>query len=174
LNPENSTKKPILLIATIAIALLLVGGAIGVFLAMNAKTLNPDAPIDLNKDIAPDVNAVPKDKPLPPAPKEAVLKQNKQQNVGQNELQMFDANKDGKVTRVEFRTKWEGQFHYLDANKDGKLVRQEWRNGAFTSMDLDKNGTLESQEWMRYRDWCYDTFLDANKDGTATPGEWKK
>jgi hypothetical protein len=146
LNPENSTKKPILLIATIAIALLLVGGAIGVFLAMNAKTLNPDAPIDLNKDIAPDVNAVPKDKPLPPAPKEAVLKQNKQQNVGQNELQMFDANKDGKVTRVEFRTKWEGQFHYLDANKDGKLVRQEWRNGAFTSMDLDKNGGLDSKE----------------------------
>ena len=128
----------------------------------------------MNKEIAPDVNAVPKDKPLPPAPKEAVLQQNKQQNIGQDELRMFDANKDGKVARVEFRTMWEGQFHYLDANKDGKLVRQEWRHGAFTDMDLDKNGTLESQEWIRFRDWCFDTYLDANKDGLAVPGEWKK
>jgi len=118
------------------------------------------------------VNAVPKDKPLPPAKKELVPV-SQQQPVKEDVLKMYDKDKDGEITHEEFRGLWSGQFDYLDANRDGKLDRNEWRNPAFSGMDLDKSGFLERQEWMRYRDWCFSTFMDANKDGKAVPGEWK-
>ena len=157
-----------------AIALLVVGAAVGAFIAWNSKNHSLETKIDLNKEIAPDVNAVPKNKPLPPAPKEAVLKQKKYYAVGPQELAKYDTNKDGKVSREEFRVVWESNFRYNDSNKDGKLTRQEFTHSAFPGMDLDKNGTLEIEEWSRYRNWCFDTYFDADKDGFAVPHEWEK
>lgn len=173
MNPENTTKKTSLLIAGIIIALFLIGGGIGVFLATTGQSEPPET-IDLDQEILPDVNSVPKDKPLPPAPKEVVLKQMKYYEIGPKDLLIFDTEKDGNITRIEFRTYWENNFRQLDRNKDGKLVPKEWGHRAFKGVDLDKNGNLESQEWMRFRDWCFDTFYDSDKDGIAVPGEWKK
>ena len=173
MSPENPTKKTSLLIAGIIIALFLIGGGIGVYLATSGQSETPDT-IDLDQEILPDVNSVPKDKPLPPAPKEVVLKQMKYYEIGPKDLLIFDTEKDGNITRIEFRTYWENNFRQLDRNKDGKLVRKEWGHRAFKGVDLDKNGNVESQEWMRFRDWCFDTFLDSDKDGIAVPGEWKK
>ena len=173
MNPENASKKTILLITGMIIALLLIGGGIGVFLATKGQSETPET-IDMDQEILPDANSVPKDKPIPPAPKELVMKQMKYYEIGPKDLKIFDTEKNGNITRIEFRTYWENNFRQQDRNKDGKLDRKEWSHQAFKGIDLDQNGALEFQEWMRFRDWCFDTFYDADKDGIAVPGEWKK
>jgi hypothetical protein len=165
-EPAPAPRFPLGIVAAAAAVVLLAGGGWGVW---NFFLKSPPVPV---APVAPDASAVPKDKPLPPAKKELVPV-SQQVVVKQDVLAMFDKNKDGEITHEEFRGIWSGQFDYLDANRDGKLDRNEWRNPAFTGMDLDKSGFLEKQEWMRYRDWCFSTFMDANKDGKAVPGEWK-
>ena len=157
-----------------ALALILIGGGIGAYFTFNDGNSEGAESIDIDQEILPDVNAVPEDKPLPPAPKELVLKKKKFKEIDENFLRLFDVNKDGTVAREEFRSYYEKKFENLDRDKNGKLHRQEWRNPAFKFMDLNKNRALEFQEWMRFRDWCFDTFWDANKDAMAVPGEWKK
>lgn len=157
-----------------ALALILIGGGIGAYFTFNDGNSEGAESIDIDQEILPDVNAVPEDKPLPPAPKELVLKKKKFKEIDENFLRLFDVNKDGTVAREEFRSYYEKKFENLDRDKNGKLHRQEWRNPAFKFMDLNKNRALEFQEWMRFRDWCFDTFWDANKDAVAVPGEWKK
>ena len=157
-----------------ALALILIGGGIGAYFTFNDGNSEGAESIDIDQEILPDVNAVPEDKPLPPAPKELVLKKKKFKEIDENFLRLFDVNKDGTVAREEFRSYYDKKFENLDRDKNGKLHRQEWRNPAFKFMDLNKNRALEFQEWMRFRDWCFDTFWDANKDAVAVPGEWKK
>ena len=168
-EPEPTKKFPVpKWVALAAAAVVLIAGAAwGIWsFAQKSKTPVAIAPV------APDVKAVPKDKPLPPAKKELVPK-SQQEPVEEYVLKKYDANKDGAVSIDEFRNLWSGQFDHLDGNHDGNLARNEWRNPAFNDMDLDKSGVLEKQEWIRFRNWCFSTFMDANKDGKAVPGEWK-
>ena len=165
-EPEPKPRFPLGIVAAAAAVILLAGGGWGVW---NFFLKSPPVPV---APVAPDVNAVPKDKPLPPVKKELVPK-SQQEAVQENVLKKYDTNKDGAVSFDEFRNLWSGQFDYLDRNHDGKLDRNEWRHPIFKDMDLDKSGVLEKQEWMRFRDWCFSTFMDADKDGKAVPGEWK-
>ena len=169
-----NTQSPTKMIALGAVALILIGGGIGAYFTFNGGNSEGSESIDIDQEILPDVNAVPEDKPLPPAPKELVQKKKKFKEIDKKVLRIFDVNKDGKIAREEFRSVYEKNFNYLDHDKNGKLHRKEWRHPAFKSMDLNKNRALEFKEWMRFRDWCFDTFWDANKDAVAVPGEWKK
>jgi hypothetical protein len=166
-EPEPKPRFPLWIVAAAVSVILLAGGAWGVW---NFFLKSPPVPVT---PVAPDVNAVPKDKPLPPVKKELVPVI-QQVTVKEDVLAMYDKNKDGAVSFEEFRNLWSGQFDHLDGNHDGKLERNEWRHPIFNDLDLDKSGVLERQEWMRFRDWWFSTFMDANKDGKAVPGEWKK
>ena len=90
------------------------------------------------------------------------------------QLDRYDSNKDGVVSREEYRLAWENQFKVLDRNADGKLVREEWNNAIFKNFDKDNSNFVEKQEWDDGNLFNFDNHMDLNKDGVATPvTEWK-
>ena len=173
MNPSRSLIKGIVI--AISALLLFVGGILAYYVLSSQSV--EDLPSDdlAESSIAPNPDSVPEDQPLPPAPKAEVLKKKQQVVIGKKELRRYDKNKDRVISREEYRESWSKQFDNLDKNKDGRLVIQEWRKhkNAFRMIDLNKSKALERSEWLRFRVWCFDTFMDADKDGVATPGkEW--
>jgi len=171
----NQSRSLIKGIVIAIFALLLFVGGILAYYVLRPQSVEDSPSDDLAEtSIAPNPDSVPEDQPLPPAPKEEVLKKKQQVVIGKKELKKYDKNKDRVVSREEFREAWSSQFVNLDKNKDGRLVIQEWRHkNALRIMDLNKSKALERAEWLRFRVWCFDTFMDADKDGVATPGkEW--
>ncbi len=113
-----------------------------------------------------------KDAAQPAAPAPAPDKQ--QPVLKSKQLDRFDSNKDGVVSREEYRLAWEKQFMVLDRNGDGKLVREEWSNAVFDKFDKDSSNSVDLQEWEEGNLMTFDTFMDLDKDGVATPvTEWK-
>ncbi len=110
--------------------------------------------------------------PAPAAPKPAASQQ--QPVLRSKQLDRFDTNKDGLVSREEFRLAWEKQFNVLDRNGDGNLVREEWGNAVFKNFDKDNSNSVDMQEWEEANLFTFDHYMDLNKDGVATPvTEWK-
>lgn len=100
-----------------------------------------------------------------------------------------DANKDGVITRDEFRASADARFTKLDANKDGKLTADENRagfggkrhhggrghwggpRGAFQTMgDTNKDGVTTREEVLAGIDAHFAT-ADRNKDGKISADE---
>ena len=164
------------IVIAISALLLFVGGILGYYTLFSQSAEDFDSDDLAESSITPNPDSVPENQPLPPAPKEEVLKKKQQVVIGRKELRNYDRNKDGVVSREEYRDAWSRQFDNLDKNKDGQLHLKEWRKkhkNAFRQMDLNKSKAVERSEWLRFRDWCFDTFMDADKDGVATPGkEW--
>ena len=174
-------KSPIVIAVVAALIITAAGLATYIsFFSLKGESSTEEVLMDddgINSTIEPDASAVPEDQPIPPAPRELVLQKNQQTIVTKKDLRRYDKNKDGLVSREEYRNLWSDQFDNLDKNRDGKLALQEWRKHrhAFKQMDLNKSKSVERPEWLRYRDWCFDTFWDADKDGFATPEtEWTK
>lgn len=173
-------KSPIVIAVVAALIITAAGLATYIsFFSLKGESSTQEVLMDdgINSTIEPDASAVPEDQPIPPAPRELVLQKKQQTVVTKKDLRRYDKNKDGLVSREEYRNLWSDQFDNLDKNRDGKLALQEWRKHrhAFKQMDLNKSKSVERPEWLRYRDWCFDTFWDADKDGFATPEtEWTK
>jgi len=71
---------------------------------------------------------------------------------------------------------WDDRLREFDGNRDGVLTRSEWRGDAetFALLDTSRNGRLESQEISnpsplreRFR------VLDGNRDGWISRQEWR-
>lgn len=104
-----------------------------------------------------------------------------------NRYRGMDANRDGVITRAEWRGN-DQSFRQQDRNNDGVLTaaelddaredrqdRRDDRNdvndgyglaGDFSRIDLDGNGHVTAQEWRRAF-----TQLDDNRDGSLTQDE---
>jgi hypothetical protein len=87
--------------------------------------------------------------------------------------QSYDANKDGNVSREEYKQVWEGQFDYLDKSQslDGKLTQAEWASPSFPHVDKNVDGSVDKDEWLAARMSEFDA-IDANDDGVADASEW--
>jgi hypothetical protein len=102
----------------------------------------------------------------------------------------LDADKDGKVTQVEYIAGSKTSFEKLDANADGKVTAAEM-DAAYTAskpgvgaakvpssadkiktLDTDGDGALSSVEHEAGSRTMFDT-LDANKDGSLSADEIK-
>ena len=97
-------------------------------------------------------------------------------------LQRMDADKDGRITRKEWRGRKE-TFARLDADKDGAVTKQEiekfvatmkrWRGAGgeaiFRRWDGNKDGKITLDEWRGRKEFF--ARFDRNKDGVITPDE---
>lgn len=89
----------------------------------------------------------------------------------------MDANKDGKLSREEWKGKAQG-FERLDSNQDGFVTREELEavrqqmNKALNKMDANNDGQIARDEW-KGKARGFDK-LDANSDGVLTTEELKK
>jgi Ca2+-binding EF-hand superfamily protein len=87
-----------------------------------------------------------------------------------------DANRDGRVTRDEWRHDVES-FRRADQNGDEVLSRAEFLNGdtdvdredRFDYLDADNNGRIERGEWHSSQDSF--RWLDRNRDGVLSRDE---
>lgn len=90
----------------------------------------------------------------------------------QMRFRAMDANRDGRITRAEWRGNVRA-FDRHDVNNDGVLsgteVRLDDGDGVvrdFSRVDLDGNGHVTAQEWRRAF-----TTLDTDRDGSLTEDE---
>jgi len=93
------------------------------------------------------------------------------------ELKKMDANRDGQITRDE----WKGRpraFSWLDQNNDGAISREEARaagrergNRRLKRMDANHDGQIARGEWSGNPDAF--SKLDANNDRVITKDELK-
>lgn len=95
------------------------------------------------------------------------------------QFQQMDRNRDGIVTRAEWRGR-EADFRNQDRNRDGKLTVTEMQYGTsdtrrvgnnsnqrqFESLDRNDDGTVSRTEWRHARGENYEfDRLDTNRDG---------
>ena len=98
---------------------------------------------------------------------------------GKNEAQLkdafaiFDVNKDGRVSRIEFRLQTGDMFFVRDTNKDSRLTPDEIPNAGpkvFAAADRDGDGKLTPHEFGEASFMKFETY-DLNKDGSITREE---
>lgn len=77
-------------------------------------------------------------------------------------MEMFDANKDGAISKDEFLAERKGDFKIMDPDGNGKVTKAE-----FPAM-VEK---VHEQRRREHQDRMFD-MLDANKDGTVTQEEF--
>lgn len=96
---------------------------------------------------------------------------------------MFDANKDGKISMDEWHGGWKAILKQADTDNDGTVSKDEAKAYAdsikkpaldaaaakFAQMDKDKDGDLEMIEW---RNAAAFKAADANKDGKVSKDEF--
>ena len=83
---------------------------------------------------------------------------------------IFDVNKDGRVSRIEFRLQTGDMFFVRDTNKDSRLTPNEIPNAGpkvFAAADLDGNGKLTPHEFGEASFMKFETY-DLDKDGSIT------
>ncbi len=95
---------------------------------------------------------------------------------GKNEARLkesfaiFDINKDGRVSRIEFRLQTGDMFFVRDKNKDSHLTPDEIPNAGpkvFAAADLDGNGKLTPYEFGEASFMKFETY-DLDKNGSIT------
>lgn len=93
-----------------------------------------------------------------------------------NYLERIDTNKDGFVDRAEFRAGLQGLFDRKDANKDGKLSQDELKTRRgdpakrLASLDTDKNGSISREEFIATGEKRF-ARCDKDGDGRIAKGE---
>jgi hypothetical protein len=96
-------------------------------------------------------------------------------------FEMFDTNKDGKITRAEYNAARDKLFADMDYTKDGYLIGLEVRlfmrqriearmKARFAAIDTNKDGGISEAEWLASRDAQFKR-MDSNKDGKVTEEE---
>ena len=101
---------------------------------------------------------------------------------GQHMFRQADADKDGRVTAVEFSAARNARFAQIDANKDGALEVSElrawkrtWpsrvRDARFKALDADGDGKIGVEEFVAQRKSRF-AGIDADKDGTVDKAEF--
>ncbi len=83
---------------------------------------------------------------------------------------IFDVNKDGRVSRIEFRLQTGDMFFVRDKNKDSHLTPDEIPNAGpkvFAAADLDGNGKLTPYEFGEASFMKFETY-DLDKNGSIT------
>src|SRR5262245_14837355 len=96
--------------------------------------------------------------------------------------QVFDANKDGKVSKDELLAKAPG-FDHFDTNKDGVVTADEVKalpastkhpavGNFIKKFDSDNDGKVTKQEWDAKRAAGFD-MADKNHDGVVDQDEYK-
>ncbi len=108
-------------------------------------------------------------------------------------LMRYDANKDGKVDRAEWKAAQEARFKRLDTNGDGKLTQDELfartpavgssvlptdrqaqrQSSYFQLLDADKDGVVTLAEFMAQADRNF-ARCDANQDGLIDTAECRQ
>lgn len=86
----------------------------------------------------------------------------------------MDANRDGVITRAEWRGS-EQSFRVHDWNNDGVLSGDEVRPGARRDgRAIDRDDFPQSEDEYQFSDWTERGFagLDHNRDGRITRDEW--
>ena len=107
--------------------------------------------------------------------------QSQQRRHGRQEMyQRLDANRDGKISREEWRGRAEG-FAKMDTNGDGFLTPEEMQAGRFQrdgsarrgprAMDQNNDRQIARDEWKGPAE-AFDR-LDANHDGSITREEFQ-
>lgn len=92
-----------------------------------------------------------------------------------------DTNKDGVVTKDEFKARGDEKFSKLDTNKDGVVTKEEMTQEAakratehagkrFDHMDSNKDGKISQAEFDALGDKRF-ARLDENGDGKLEKGE---
>jgi Ca2+-binding EF-hand superfamily protein len=92
----------------------------------------------------------------------------------------FDTNRDGRLTQNEVRTRLtqrgtgEYELRQLDANRDGVLSRSEWRGDYTTFQRLDRNrdGVISDSDRGTVATTRFNG-LDRNRDGVIARNEWR-
>ena len=100
-------------------------------------------------------------------------------NAAKSIYQKIDANKDGKLTSDEHKSRLKKWFEELDADKDGKLNPAEFQGKRFTNIDVNKDGSVTVEEYVMLfvgKDAAIDKTaacakMDANSDNEVTAFE---
>ena len=66
------------------------------------------------------------------------------------------------------------RFHSFDRNRDGSVTRSEWRSGsvAFARHDRNGDGVISAADRQATATGRFHTF-DRNRDGVVTRSEWR-
>ena len=83
---------------------------------------------------------------------------------------IFDVDKDGKVSRIEFRLQTGDMFFVRDKNKDSHLTPDEIPNAGpkvFAAADTNSDGKLTPHEFGEAKFMKFEAY-DLNKDGSIT------
>lgn len=105
-------------------------------------------------------------------------------NRGKAMMEMLDANKDGKITRVEAEAFRDQKLVEFDADKDGALNQSEYVamvnammadhiKRRFQREDANNSGTLDKAEMSGRIDHMFER-MDANQDGVVDSEEMSK
>lgn len=116
------------------------------------------------------------------------IKKEKLAKVKRGFLEKFDVNKDGKVSKEEFKGYMEKRFQRMDVDKDDTVSideleqyrRQQQNKGKkskLARLDSDGDGSISKEEFIAPRIKQVEKKflkLDKNKDGKLTAGEFPK
>ena len=108
---------------------------------------------------------------------DVVFAQNQQQLTRRQVIESADANKDGRIGRVEFLNRMKEAFFFVDINKDGSLTVEEYQQtvqGAdarrFARGDRNKDGKISIDELLKVISEDFDA-TDKNDDGVLDEEE---
>ncbi len=97
-------------------------------------------------------------------------------------IAFMDHDKDGKVSLNEYLNFQLPKFTQFDANKNGRLSREEFKasldpasqknvDRSFLAFDLNKDHALIQDEFLGYHAFVFKNYVDKNRDGFLTEDE---
>jgi len=94
--------------------------------------------------------------------------ENKEMNEDADSFTLFDADKNGIVTKDEFIKAHENEFAEKDKNKDGKITKDEC--GMFDKLNKDNNDFVDKDEFLKGHEEIF-ALIDTDKNGEMTKEE---
>lgn len=120
--------------------------------------------------------APPPPSPAPPPPQLAP------RSPAARAIAFMDLDRDGKVSLNEYLNFQLPRLTQFDANKNGRLSRDEFKESldpasqknaerSFLSFDLNKDRALNQEEFLGYHAFVFKNFVDKNRDGFLSEDE---